>query len=221
MNKYQRLVTAYHQSKPKFNKHIQLITTPFVDLQRSVSGFVDVFDIDKAVGEQLDLIGLWVGIGRHVRIPIKGIYFSLDTEGVGLNQGVWKREYDAGAGFTELDDETYRMILYVKIAANRWDGTVEMLNDIYQGIFPGGQAKIFVVDNFNMSMSVYIAGDQISEVMKAIISQGYLNVKPSGVRVTNYIISTQEGPLFGFDAQTEYVSGFEVGSWGQELIQYD
>ncbi|CQR23202.1 Protein of uncharacterised function (DUF2612) [Yersinia enterocolitica] len=68
-----------------------------------------------------------------------------------------------------------------------------------------------------MTMTIYIAGEQISSVMRAVIAQGYLDVKPAGVGVTNYIISTEVGALFGFDLDNEYSSGFDRSSWGLSL----
>ncbi|RUT64887.1 hypothetical protein CKG00_17310, partial (plasmid) [Morganella morganii] len=52
-------------------------------------------------------MGEWTGISRYISTPITGVYFSLDMDDIGLDQGVWKREFDADSGFTELDDETY------------------------------------------------------------------------------------------------------------------
>jgi hypothetical protein len=37
------------------------------------------------------------------------------------------------------------------------------------------------------------------------------------VGVTNYIISTETGPLFGLDVGNDYTSGFDISSWGEEL----
>ncbi|WP_279386599.1 anti-CBASS protein Acb1 family protein [Sodalis glossinidius] len=66
-----------------------------------------------------------IGLSRYVKTPITGVYFALDTDRVGFDQGSWKRRFDADSGFTELDDETYRAILRAKIRANHWDGTCE------------------------------------------------------------------------------------------------
>ncbi|WP_164142139.1 DUF2612 domain-containing protein, partial [Serratia marcescens] len=97
-------------------------------------------------------------------------------------------------------------IIRAKIAANHWDGTNETLSDVYQIIFPDGKTKIFAVDNFDMTMSVYITGNRITPVMRAVILMGYLDIKPSTVRIKNYTITTDEGPMFGFDINNEFIS---------------
>ncbi|CAI1505568.1 Uncharacterised protein [Serratia quinivorans] len=61
-----------------------------------------------------------------------------------------------------------------------------------------------------MTMSVYITGDRITPV----IELGYLYIKPSTVRINNYTITTELGPLFGFDIDNEFISGFGTGAWG-------
>ncbi|CDH30939.1 conserved hypothetical protein [Xenorhabdus bovienii str. Intermedium] len=165
---------------------------------------------------QLDAVGEWIGLSRYVRIPIVGVYFSLDMEEIGFDQGSWRRRFDSDTGFTELDDETYRTLLRVKIQANHWDGTSEMLEAIYQQILPDSNTKILFVDNQDMTMDVFLTGGVVPEVIKAVIRQGYLNVKPEAVRVNNYINSARNG-LFGFDIHNEFVAGFGTGGWAVKL----
>ncbi|MBP1015752.1 DUF2612 domain-containing protein [Serratia fonticola] len=214
--KYQRLITSYHKHKPKFYDHISLITQPLINIQVATSQQVTDFDLDTAIGVQLDAVGLWIGIGRTIKTPIEGVYFSLDVEAVGFDRGTWRGEFEAG-GLTILDDDTYRTILRAKIAANHWDGTTETLSDIYQAIFPDHKTRIFAVDNFDMTMNVYITGENISAVMKAVIAQGYLDVKPSTVGIKSYIITSEPGRLFGFDIDNSFIAGFDTGSWGISL----
>lgn len=68
-----------------------------------------------------------------------------------------------------------------------------------------------------MTMSVYITGNQVTPVMRAVILMGYLDIKPSTVRIKNYTITTATGPLFGFDIDNEFISGFDKGAWGTLL----
>ncbi|MDE9549502.1 DUF2612 domain-containing protein, partial [Xenorhabdus bovienii] len=104
----------------------------------------------------------------------------------------------------------------VKIQANHWDGTSEMLETIYQQILPDSNTKILFIDNQDMTMDVFLTGGVVPEVIKAVIRQGYLNVKPEAVRVNNYINSARNG-LFGFDIHNEFVAGFGTGGWAVKL----
>ncbi|WP_350305598.1 DUF2612 domain-containing protein [Photorhabdus viridis] len=213
MRDYLSLITPQHRTANKFVTHIDFITRPLSDIINAAQLLNSQFSIDEAVGIQLDAVGEWIGISRYVKTPIVGVYFAFDTEGVGLDEGSWKRQYDSDSGFTELDDETYRTILRSKIRANHWDGTNEMLAEIYQGVIPDESVLIFFVDNQDMSMDVYVTGGVVPEVVKAVIQQGYLNIKPGAVRVNNYTNSENQGVIFGFDSDSKYIAGFDTGGW--------
>ncbi|QTL40896.1 DUF2612 domain-containing protein [Xenorhabdus budapestensis] len=216
MRDYVKLITPQHRDSPKFVAHVDLITRLLSDVAQATLQLNEAFSLDKAIGVQLDAVGEWIGLSRYVKIPIVGVYFALDTEAVGLDQGSWKRKYDSDSGFTELDDETYRTLLRVKIEANHWDGSSEILEQIYQRILPDSKTTLFFVDNQNMTMDVFMTGGVIPEVIKAVIRQGYLNIKPEAVRVNNYINSAHCG-LFGFDIQHDVVAGFDTGGWAVRL----
>ncbi|PHM39255.1 hypothetical protein Xmau_02859 [Xenorhabdus mauleonii] len=214
MRDYLKLITPQHRTALKFVDHIDLITRSLSEISETALQLNEAFSLDYAVGVQLDAVGEWIGLSRYVKTPIVGVYFSFDIEGIGFDQGSWKRRFDGDSGFTELDDETYRTLLRVKIEANHWDGSSEMLEKIYQRILPDNQ--IFFVDNQDMSMDVFLTGGVIPEIIKSVIRQGYLNIKPQSVRVNNYVNSTSGG-LFGFDVHNEYVAGFDTGGWAVKL----
>lgn len=90
MSKYTELITNYHATKPKFLAHVDLMTRPLIDVAAATRGLITAFDIDSAVGVQLDILGLWIGRSRVVSQPISGVYFSWDTDGLGYDQGVWR-----------------------------------------------------------------------------------------------------------------------------------
>ena len=58
------------------------------------------------------------------------------------------------------------------------------------------------------------AGAPPSALFLALLTGGYIPLKPEGVRISYYVIPSQEGPLFGFDVQNHYISGFDSGLWG-------
>ncbi|EFF9416164.1 DUF2612 domain-containing protein, partial [Escherichia coli] len=106
MSKYTELITNYHATKPKFLAHVDLMTRPLIDVAAATRGLITAFDIDSAVGVQLDILGLWIGRSRVVSQPISGVYFSWDTDGLGYDQGVWQGPYDPDSGYMYLSDET-------------------------------------------------------------------------------------------------------------------
>ncbi|ESN50405.1 DUF2612 domain-containing protein [Enterobacter sp. MGH 16] len=226
MSKYTDLITNYHATKPKFFDHVDLSTRPLIDITTATRGLVTAFDIDTAVGVQLDTLGLWIGRSRIVSQPISGVYFSLDTDGLGFDQGIWQGPYDPDSGYTTLSDETYRIVLKAKIAINNWDGRNDSLPPILDAATEGSGLKMQIVDNQDMTISVWVFPEtDISDVsleLIAAIRQGYLTVKAAGVWGGSIETPAVETPsegnrFFGFDIENEYIAGFDEGAWGKLL----
>ncbi len=255
---YTNLITAEHADKPKYTAMVAAVAGAFAGVTNLLQSLPKKFDLDSAAGAQLDAVGRWVGLSRSISVPL-AVYFSLDTEGLGFDQGNWKQELDPGEGLTTLDDDSYRALIRAKIGANNWDGTHEMMLEIYQSIFGvvnnntlsefesmtdsissrsfgegaigegpiekefisvaiNGGTNAFIVDNQDMSMDVYISGTSPSALMRSILTNNYVPIKPEGVRINGYTISSvNRSPLFGFDIQNGYIAGFNTGSFGVAL----
>lgn len=226
MSKYTDLITNYHSQKPLFVDHIDLITRPLSDVAGAMTALITEFDIDEAIGIQLDILGKWIGRTRVVSQPISGIYFSFDTDGLGFDQGVWQGPYDPDAGFTNLSDETYRIILKAKIAINHWNGTNETLPEILETALAGSGLTMQIVDNQDMTISVWVFPEtdisSVSLELIAAIRQGYLTVKAAGVWAGDIQTPSVETPsvgnkFFGFDIDNDYIAGFDSGAWEMKL----
>jgi hypothetical protein len=139
---YTGLVTSEHADKPNFMAMVGGVAQAFVDIQNQLSATPPAFDLDSAVGVQLDAVGLWVGVTRNVSTPLTGVYFSLDTVGLGFDQGVWQGPFDPTTGVVSLDDDTYRLLIRAKIGANSWDGTLGTSAAILNTIFNKGNAAV-------------------------------------------------------------------------------
>lgn len=217
MSKYTELITNYHVTKPLFPQHIDLITRPFTDIAAVATDMIRKFDLDTAVGEQLDALGLWIGRDRNVAVPISNVYFSWDTDGLGWDQGNWQGPYDPDSGFTVLNDDVYRLVLKAQIAINQWDGTVGGLEDLLERVFEGTGIDMQIIDNMDMSITINaIALNGIANTsaeLVAVIKAGELNVKAAGVRVKSLNVIDPAHPLFGFDTTSTAISGFDTGYW--------
>ncbi|VXB25545.1 putative bacteriophage protein [Burkholderia sp. 8Y] len=211
---YTALVTSEHADKPKFIAMVAGVAQAFVDIQNQLAATPPAFDLDAAVGSQLDDVGLWVGVTRNVNTPLTGVYFSLDTSGLGFDQGVWQGPFDPTTGVVSLDDDTYRLLIRAKIGANSWDGTLGTSASILNSIFNGG-TYVFIQDNGDMSITYGIAGSVPSAIFLALLRGGYIPLKPEAVHINGYFVTSNPGgPLFGFDVENHLISGFDVGAWG-------
>ncbi|KWF81316.1 hypothetical protein WL94_28525 [Burkholderia cepacia] len=217
LDDYAGLITSEHSDKPKFMSMVEMLSAPLVDLMNVLGGMPALFDLDSAVGDQLDVLGEWIGLSRNVSTPLAGVYFAFDIDGLGFDQGAWKGPYDPDTGLVALDDETYLMTLRAKIAANHWDGTPEAAADILDSLAPPG-ARVFLEDHCDMSITIGIAGKQPPALYVALLKNGLLSLKPEAVHV-NYAVTTVDGaPIFGFDIDNQYVAGFDTGAWAGETL---
>ena len=221
MSKYTDLITSEHEDKPKFLAVVDAVTSYYSDLIEFYSTLPSKFDIDVATGVQLDVLGEWVGRSRFVKIPLTGVYFTWDdTALVGWNAGVWKGVFDPDTGLTRLPDDAYRKLLKAKIAANNWDGTADQASAIFSSLF-SSNSFVILQDNYNMTFGVLLGGSELSAVDKALITGGYLPLKPQGVHLS--WISTAHSataPVFSWgsqDANGTYLGGWGTAEWSSEL----
>ncbi|KWD81812.1 DUF2612 domain-containing protein [Burkholderia ubonensis] len=217
LNDYTALITSEHRDKPRYMATIAAVVQPLVDQMNLLASMPGKFDLDAAVGDQLDAVGMWVGVSRRIRTPLTGIYFSFDIAGIGFDKGIWKGPFDPDTGLTVLDDDTYRLVIRAKIGANHWDGTLASSAAVLNSIF-GADTHVFIEDHQDMSMTIGISGKVPSAVFLALLAGGYIPLKPEGVRVNYTIVTTVDGaPMFGFDMNNQFVAGFDTGAWGKAV----
>lgn len=176
---YAKLITSQHRDKPKYMAMITATLQPIVDNINTLAALD--FDIDTAIGDQLDIIGRWVGLGRQVPVPLS-IYFSFNTAGLGFNQGVWKGPFSPPSGLVSLDDATYRRLLYAKIGINTWDGTIRQLNAIMVLAFEGSGATVIGIDNLDKSITIQVSGT-LPLILKSLLDTGIIIPKSVGISI--------------------------------------
>lgn len=215
MSTYTDLITSEHATRPKFRAVVELTTDPLAEAIALLSSYNAKFDIDTAVGAQLDVVGEWVGFGREIITPLEGVYFEWDTAGVGWEQGYWKRPFDPDTGLSSLPDEPYRTTLLAQAALNQWNGLIDTAIADIKPIFPN--QSVWIIDNQDMTMTVVVAGDQLDPVYGALLTGGYLALKPGGVRINYLFSSAPPAPIFAFDTATsDLFGGWDIGAWGQD-----
>lgn len=214
---YLNLITSLYRSQPKFMALCEALVAPLVEVQEVLGLTGEAFDLDDAVGVQLDQVGEWVGRSRDLTTPLTGVYFSWDESDVGWNEGTWRGPYDPETGLTSLPDDVYRMLLRAKIAANGWDGTIPGAYEIWDQLFDSSGIIIVIQDGQDMSMVVGVAGVVPDVVFRSLLIGGYLPLKPVGVCIRYYALPVETGPLFSWDCDSDAVSGW--GAAWPELIK--
>lgn len=202
---YLALVTSEHADAPAFTAGVAALTAGFADIRDALRALPGRFDLDSAVGDQLDAVGAWAGISRVVRVAITGVYFAWDdTASDGWEVGVWKADDDPTSGPYSVDDDTYRVMIRCKIAANMWDGTYEGMCGFFDYAFGAGVVK--PQDNQDMSITLLYDDLQMNSVTKALLLGGVFPLKPMGVRLI-YQAATGN-PIFAWDTNTPRFQGW-------------
>lgn len=209
---YLDLIASEHAGKARFRATVSLSVQPYVD-QNAVLKLLPLdFDLDVAIGAQLDAVGLWVGRTRFLTVPLN-VYFSFDIDGLGFDQGVWKGPFDPTTGITRLADPAYRTLLRATIVSNQWDGSIPVAYRAWDLLFAGTGYSIFLQDYGDMSMAMALVGQPPDAVTLALFTTGELDLKPAGVRFFHVLPTDYTVPFFGLDSETGAVSGLDVGAW--------
>jgi hypothetical protein len=221
LSDYTALIPPANSLQPNFLSVLAAALQPYVDLINAVEAFPSGnYDVDVAVGEQLDVVGQWVGVSRVVPLPIANVYFSFDVAGLGFDEGIWWAPGDPDSSSVTLDDDTYRVLIKAKIAANRWDGSLSGLQQILADIFAGTPGCYpFVIDNFDMTFVIAIAGNLPTSIVQQLFAQQYIPIRPFGVLLdAAYTTGTSGAPIFGLDVQNNYIAGLDVGALAVQIV---
>lgn len=214
-NPYTSLITSEYNQQPNYMTTLQMTLQPIADNIAVMQSMPTLYDLDTAVGVQLDAVGAWVGVSRDISVPLTGVYFSLDTAGLGLDEGTWFSQFDPDSGLVVLPDEDYRTLIRARIARNQWDGSIPGAYAVWDALFAGQDIGILIQDLENMHMIMALTGSIPSAVTLALFRGGYLAMKPEAVHVDAYLTpSVPDTPYFGFDVENSAISGFDAGAWG-------
>lgn len=210
-NRYTELIAGAHFDQPRYQQFIYELTEPLNEARKRLAVFYKHFDVDTAVGVQLDAVGVRVGISRCLPMKLVGVYFALDdVDGVGFDKGVWKGQFDPSDGMVTLDDETYRAVIKTKILANKFDGKNESVPEFLNtalGYF-GVPAKLFDFQGQqNMHVVINLTKAETPPIVWELISRRLIDIVAAGVGMQ----IVDNVPYFGFDYETASIQGFDSG----------
>lgn len=165
------------------------------------------YNLDTAIGKQLDVIGRIVGISRTVPFSVPKKYFGFDGHlnsypfGSKFNVVVsypFRSRFEIPYSDGQLNDNDYRFFIKAKIIKNyatskNIDSNSLSIQNAVDYLF---NSKAYITDNYDMSMTLYIDSSYDSSKLTYLENLDLLP-RPQGVRY-NTIISYQEGKAFGF-----------------------
>ena len=211
---YLNRIPSANQQKPDFIASITAVVSVLVQIQTLLASIIDIFDLSLSpVGNQLDIIGEWVGISRYVNAPFVGTFFTWDdVASDGWDFAAWQPS-GSPSELIALPDDIYLVLINATIAINSWDGTTEGIYNLWATIFP--QYNLMIQDLMNMSYLVMIQGTVPDTITKGLITSGYLVPRPEGIQVASYVINVDTNPLFAWDCETAGLGGWDQASWGE------
>lgn len=133
MTDYSTLVTSEYKNSPNFLQTVQLTANGIGDITSAIQSLPALFDLDAAIGSQLDVDGQWIGFARTVGGVVLVQFFGFADDATALTFGelgspaVGGRFYELGEDTSTtatLADPEYRLLLRAKILQNDWDGSV-------------------------------------------------------------------------------------------------
>lgn len=188
MEKYLALVPSQHLESPKFIATLTATLAPFVYAQSVLNGLTEQFDLDVAEGQQLDILGEWIGIKRGVDVPISNYYFTwAGTVQTGWGSGFWLGIGDPLTYSSDLPDQVYRSLLKSKALSNRWNGSIPMMYEIID-TFTGVPGSVLITDNQDMSFTLTVDSTQLNALYLAVLVNGYLLIQPQGIEIIYTVI---------------------------------
>jgi hypothetical protein len=183
IEKYLNRVPAQHRDKPKFKATLTNVLNPCCSLIDIMASTAKEYDLDRAIGNQLTVVGEWIGRNRKITVPIEKPWFSFDdTAEKGWDAGIWFGAYSSEYGIVDADDDSYRLLLRLQILLNNWDGTAETLIKGFQAACP--DAPISVNDHCDMTAEIVVDASALNTTQKSAVKEMLERFHPVGVAVT-------------------------------------
>jgi len=199
------LIIQYHD-KPKAQATIRLFAKELL-ANGIIFDIRDGYDLETAIGKQLDVLGKYAGVDRYYQGQDLTGYFAFtdyvettpDAEKRGFSNysdfntkdGKWLIYDNALAISLSLNDDDYRILIKLKIIQNNSDHSHKSIDD---SMFKFFGSSVRADSDGNMTMYYFVPISK-TEILKVAIQKDILP-RPMCVRL-NYLIEEQDG-FFGF-----------------------
>lgn len=215
------LIPSQHRYHPRFRAWCSLMMEPFQQAIDLCLAMPSHFDIDTAVGKQLDTLGLWIGRSRFVQVPLTDFFFTWDTTPEeGWDASNWVGEFESQDFRVTLSDEDYRKLLKAKISANNWNGDRAGQYRTLEAAFGATKAaSILIRDNQDMTMSVLYNAGVLTATEAALLTKEYILIRPCGVGINfeKYYLAPFEFDAFRGGSPLLDGEIFGAGVWGEQI----
>lgn len=179
-------IYAQYRDKPKAVAWYAIARKLGGSIEAAAQAVRKSYDIDTAVGEQLNVIGRIVVAPRSFvgSIPMNpGLFDLTDGDEFGDDDAMFSALTIDQDG--QLSDELYRLVIKAKIVKNNGDATIENILDGMNFLLPKAQV-LRVTDSEDMSFSIEFYGQITSLERFALLNAG-LVPKPQAVKFNGFL----------------------------------
>ena len=189
-----RIISQYSQG-PNAQRLIALMSKQALG-DDILTQILYAFNVDTAVGVQLDVIGQYVGVNRNINPNGNPPYWGFENYSnsgntIGLRNyaqnsnttGVWETYHSAGLPNSALNDDQYRLVIQLQIILNSNNGTLASIQDLLNLLLPS-----FVVLTDNQDMTLTYAVSNLYTSLSIDLLKEFLP-KPMGVGINVTILS--------------------------------
>ena len=193
-DRYKKLLIKQYYGKPNAEAHIEMLVDLFLQ-GGAIFEMLYTFDIEKAIGWQLDAIGERVGINRqYLGLRLKdNIYLAYGVGsvpptskykgyGIGAELGEVVNEDSVQSRVNLLGDDDFRKLIIFKVIINTINHTEYSIEEVMLTIFNG---DIKVRSSF-MEI-IYDVKKEASNIVNIALINGVLP-KPCNTKITINII---------------------------------
>ncbi len=192
---YVNLLIIQYNQQPKARAMIDLFVRKLI-AEGIIFEIRDGFDLETAVGVQLDILAKYIGADRFYEGQILEDYFAfieydtdpvyavIDRKGyadytdIGIKVGKWLTYDDILSTTSSLTDSEFRTILKLKILQNNSNHSDQ---EIIEGVWALFGDQLIPQDNYDMTMN-YIVDPAIEPLILVAAEKGILP-KPMGVEL--------------------------------------
>jgi Protein of unknown function (DUF2612)/PASTA domain len=210
-------VISQYANSPTILAMVANFAEYFDPAQNLQSFYLDVWNIDTAIGFGLDIWGRILGVSRVIPIPGTSGAFGFensdsppDWENFGnlndvLSGGPFFSGQISGNSY-KLNDGPYRTLLLTKALGNICATTAPALNALITNLFPG-RGRCYTKDGGAMTMT-YVFEFPLTTIEYAILAYSGVLAHPAGVGVN---INVAAGGFLGFAEALPGVEPFNFG----------
>lgn len=164
---YVNLLILQYRGKARARAHMSALVGEVVMDQLPLS-VQNGYDVETAVGAQLDVLGKYVGVSRDT--------YDLD-------------------GPVTLDDDDFRILIKIKAIKNNSNSALSDIQSLLNIFFPD---SLRVYDYANMHMSYLFDSDFGSTTLAGVFVRQGLLPKPMGVQLAALIFAPNIDEFYGF-----------------------